>query len=170
MSDASSLAARYRRWFTYECAAQGRVVESLQSVPRDRRDSVEYRKAVSLFGHLVAARRAWLGRLGGAPPFTGQLFPDPATADLDAFVASWTEIEPAWTSYLESLTDAELARAFEYRSFDGASWRNTIEDVLTQLLTHAPYHRGQIASLVRASGGEPAKTDFIFFCREALPS
>ncbi len=44
-----------------------------------------------------------------------------------------------------------------------------VADVLTQLHGHSLYHRGQIASLVRAAGGEPAKTDFIFWSRESVP-
>jgi uncharacterized damage-inducible protein DinB len=60
----------------------------------------------------------------------------------------------------------------EYQSLDSGRFRNRVEEVLTQLFGHSWYHRGQIAMLVRAAGGEPAVTDFIFWCREpvgALP-
>lgn len=36
-----------------------------------------------------------------------------------------------------------------------------MEDVLTHVIMHSVYHRGQIAAEVRASGSEPAYTDFI---------
>ena len=43
-----------------------------------------------------------------------------------------------------------------------------IEDILAQLFGHSWYHRGQIALLVRAAGGEPAVTDLIYWSREAV--
>jgi uncharacterized damage-inducible protein DinB len=45
-----------------------------------------------------------------------------------------------------------------------------VEDILAQLFGHSSYHRGQIAMLVRAAGGEPAVTDLIYWCREGVPA
>ena len=66
------------------------------------------------------------------------------------------------------LDDDEIARVMKYRSYDGEPYRNTVDDVLTQMYGHSLYHRGQIASLVRAAGGTPAATDFIFWTREQI--
>ena len=35
-------------------------------------------------------------------------------------------------------------------------------------VSHSWYHRGQIATLVRALGAEPAVTDFVFWSRELV--
>jgi uncharacterized damage-inducible protein DinB len=43
-----------------------------------------------------------------------------------------------------------------------------VEDVLTHVLLHSAYHRGQIASQMRAGGEEPAYTDFIHATRQGL--
>ena len=59
-------------------------------------------------------------------------------------------------------------RELEYQSLDAGRFRNRIEDILTQLFGHSWYHRGQIAMLIRAAGGEPAVTDLIFWCREPI--
>jgi uncharacterized damage-inducible protein DinB len=77
-------------------------------------------------------------------------------------------MEASWSTYLSQLTDAELARIFEYRSYDGSRFRNSIEDILTQLFGHSWYHRGQIAQLIRRLGAEPAVTDFVFWTREPV--
>ena len=61
MSD--TLITRFRRWFEYEEDAHAKVLASLDTIPSDRRDGPEYRKAVSLFAHIVMGRRIWLGRL-----------------------------------------------------------------------------------------------------------
>lgn len=164
MSD--PLIARFRRWFEYERDAHAKVLAALATVPADRRAGPEFRKAVSLLGHVVAARRIWLGRLGVAQPAVGPMFPD--HADPDQIAADWAATADAWADHLAGLTDADLDRVFEYRSLDGGRFRNRVEDVLAQLYGHSWYHRGQIAVLVRAAGGEPAMTDLIYWCREPV--
>ncbi len=77
-------------------------------------------------------------------------------------------MERGWSDYLQRLDEGELSRVFEYRSIDGGWYRNTVIDILTQLHGHSIYHRGQIASLIRAAGGEPVETDFVFWSREAI--
>ena len=61
--------------------------------------------------------------------------------------------------------DEELSRVFEYQSVEGPRFKNSIEELFTQLFGHSSYHRGQIASHVRSLGGEPAVTDFVYWSR-----
>jgi uncharacterized damage-inducible protein DinB len=164
MSEA--LARQYRRWLEYEADAHARVIRSLESVPADRRSSPEYRKAVALLAHIIAARRMWLGRFGAAPPVTGPLFPE--SVSLAEVVDQQRIVQEMWTEYLRRATDEDLSRVFEYQSLDAGRFRNRVEDILAQLYGHSWYHRGQIAMLVRTAGGEPAITDFIYWCREPL--
>jgi uncharacterized damage-inducible protein DinB len=162
-----AMADRFREWFAYEQDAHARVVRSLESVPADRRDSAEYHKAVGWLAHLAMARRIWLERLGVIPPKAGTMFPD--KAELALIVADLHSVQELWSHYLASLTDNELERTIEYKSLDAGRFRNRLEDILTQLFGHSSYHRGQIATLVRAAGGEPAATDYIYWCREPAP-
>lgn len=160
---ADGLSARFRRWFDYERDAHARVFGSLATVPEGRRDGHEYRKAVDLLAHIVAARRIWLARIVGDE--TGPVVVYPRDARIEDVAADWAEVEGRWAAYLEKLDDDALAKAVEYRTSDGVSGRNTAEDLLVQLYGHSHYHRGQIATLVRAAGGEPAATDFIHWLR-----
>jgi uncharacterized damage-inducible protein DinB len=159
--------ARYRRWFEYEQDAHAKVLSSLHTVPADRRDTPEYRKAVALLAHVVAARRVWLYRFGAAAAPPGPLFPD--SPGLDEVAAEWQSVRAQWVDYLARADDEELAREFEYQSLDAGRFRNRVEDILAQLFGHSWYHRGQIAMLVRAAGGQPAVTDLVFWCREPVP-
>ena len=59
-----SLIARYRRWFDCEKESHRKTLDSLKAVSEEQRESEEFRKAVYLMGHIVAARRVWLFRLG----------------------------------------------------------------------------------------------------------
>jgi uncharacterized damage-inducible protein DinB len=67
-----------------------------------------------------------------------------------------------------TVTDEELEREIEYQSLDAGRFRSRVEDVLAQLFGHSPYHRGQIAMLVKAAGGEPAVTDLIYWSRQGV--
>ncbi len=163
---ANELTDRFRRWFEYEQDAHAKVLVSFDTVPPDRRDSPEFRKAVSLLAHIVEARRVWLGRLGVIPLTTGTLFPD--ESDVSKVAAEWRELRELWSRHLASLDDAAIARIFEYQSFDAGRFRNNVEEILTQLFGHSWYHRGQIATLVRAAGGQPAVTDFVYWCRQPV--
>jgi uncharacterized damage-inducible protein DinB len=136
-------------------------------VPAEGRSSPEFRKAVSLFAHIVEARRVWLGRMGVIPLSAGPLFPD--ESDASRVAGEWRTVLDLWSRHLASVDEKELARVFEYQSLDSGRFRNSIEEIFTQLFGHSWYHRGQIATLVRAAGGQPAATDFVYWCRQPVP-
>jgi uncharacterized damage-inducible protein DinB len=166
-----SMPERYRRWFEYEKDSHAQVLASLKAVPEPLRGSEAYQKALSLMAHLVLARWLWLFRFGAAPK---ERVPDraedffPRGVSFEELPGRIAEMERAWESYLERLDEAETSRVFEYESLEGKPFRNSVEDILTQLFGHSWYHRGQIAQLVRGLGAEPAATDFVFWAREAL--
>jgi uncharacterized damage-inducible protein DinB len=162
----TDLTDRFRRWFEYEKDAHAKVLASLDTVPAERRNSPEYRKAVSILAHIVEARRVWLGRMGVIPLSTGPLFPD--ESDAAKVAAEWGTVQELWSRHLVSVDEKELARVFDYRSYDGGHFRNSVEEICTQLFGHSWYHRGQIAMLVRQAGGQPAATDFVYWCRQPI--
>lgn len=69
---------------------------------------------------------------------------------------------------LASLDDDGLADGVAYRNSKGEFWTSSAGDILTHVVLHAAYHRGQIAAAVRGAGGEPAYTDFIHAVRMEL--
>src|SRR5579875_1326471 len=163
MPMSSTLIDQYRRWFEYEKDSHRKVLESLETVPEEGRTSEPYRKALDLMGHLLAARRIWLHRLEPSHERPANIFPKGVAHE--GLLADFEAMERDWAEYLGRLTDSDLARVFTYRTTEGEPYRSLIADVLTQLYGHSLYHRGQIAMLVRAAGGQPAMTDFIFWSR-----
>jgi uncharacterized damage-inducible protein DinB len=162
----TTMLERYRRWFDYEKDAHSKTLLSFQTVPESERTSASFQKAVTLFAHIVAARKLWLFRLGISSEAVTDFFPQ--EIKLEALPELAEEMNTLWDSYLETVDEAELARVFVYRSLDGDPFQNRIEDIFTQLFGHSWYHRGQIAQLIKALGGVPAVTDFVYWCREPL--
>jgi uncharacterized damage-inducible protein DinB len=159
---------RYRRWFEYEKDSHTKVLASLHSVPAERRGDPAFRKAADSFAHIIGARELWLFRLGISPSPPKDLFLEGLS--LEELAALTENVHAAWQSYFDRLDDAEVTRSFSYRSYDGDPYRNTVDEVLTQMHGHSLYHRGQIASLVKAAGGKPAATDYIFWSRQQIPA
>jgi uncharacterized damage-inducible protein DinB len=157
--------SRYRRWFEYEKDSHAKTLDSLNAVAEGLRQSEGFRKAVYLMGHIIAARRMWLFRFGVVKE-NAELFP--GETSLAELPAQLSEMETLWWDYLSQLNDTDIARVFEYQSYEGPRFRNTVEDILTQLFGHSWYHRGQIAQLLRSIGAEPAVTDLVFWAREPL--
>jgi uncharacterized damage-inducible protein DinB len=165
----TTIADRYRRWFAYEKDAHEKTLRSLATVAEERRSHPSFRKAVSLVGHLAAARQLWLFRLGirsTAPGTPAEFFPENLT--LDDLASRLRDVHREWDEYLAGLDETELSRVFEYRALEGDRFRNRVEDILAQLFGHSWYHRGQVAALIRELGGEPAVTDYIFWVREPV--
>src|SRR5690242_15419544 len=120
----NSLADKYVRWFEYEKDAHAKVLASLDAVPRASCSSSSYTKALSLMGHIIAARRLWLFRLGGLNQAPTDFFPtDVDTAGLRRQLG---ETENAWDSYLQGLDDQKISITFEYKSMEGRKFRNTV--------------------------------------------
>ena len=73
-----------------------------------------------------------------------------------------------WREFLDRLPPDGFDDKIEYRSSEGEAWSSRVEDVLTHVLTHSAYHRGQAALEMRAAGLEPAYTDFIHAVRKGF--
>jgi uncharacterized damage-inducible protein DinB len=163
---AGDMAKRYRRWFEYEKDSHAKVLAALESASAGARRTRAFRKAVELAEHVVAARRLWLFRLGAAKNAPTTFFPRGTT--LSALGRRLREMHSAWSDYLARIGEKKIASSFEYRSTEGVRYRDTVEDILTQLHGHSLYHRGQIAILLRSAGVEPPQTDFVFWAREEI--
>jgi uncharacterized damage-inducible protein DinB len=118
-------------------------------------------KTVPLVAHIAAAEQLWIARIRAEPP------PIPVWPDfsLDQCGPALARGAERWQAYLETLADAELARAVTYTNSKGQTFRSRVDDIATHVVFHSHYHRGQIASLVRAAGHTPAYTDFIHAIR-----
>jgi uncharacterized damage-inducible protein DinB len=118
-------------------------------------------KAVKVFAHVLGAERLWLDRLKGARPSIAvwpELSPDRCRTES-------AELEQRWQDYLDDLSPEDFEREIAYVNSKGERWSSSVGDVLNHVLLHSAYHRGQIASELRAAGAEPAYTDFIHAAR-----
>ncbi len=114
--------------------------------------------------HILAAERVWLDRLKHHPQSVA-VWPEPDLAQCEAEAAKLGQL---WFEFLDLITAGDVAQNISYTNSKGEVWTSTIVDVLTHVVMHSAYHRGQIASHMRASGQTPAYTDFIHGVRQDL--
>ena len=153
----------FRRLFEYERESNTRSLDSLETVPKDRRDDPSFRRALDLHAHVAASRLMWLHRLGAEETAPATYNPPNLTfAEVRKYVA---RMEQSWADYLASLSEGDMGKVLEYESMASGRFRSTIPEIFTHLAGHTWYHRGQIAMLVRSAGGQPAMTDHMFFTR-----
>jgi len=147
-----------RREFAYNEWANREVLNAIRS---SRKTS---ERALQLLGHILSAERLWLERLKTQP----QSSPVWPQSDLSRCEAEVTEVAGLWREYLELVTSGDLSQSVSYKNSKGESWSSTVGDIVTHVVMHSAYHRGQIASLMRENGETPAYTDFIHGIRTGL--
>ena len=120
-------------------------------------------RSLRWIGHIIGAEFLWLSRLDGSP------------SDLPVWPSlSLEECETRLAQLFQELGDLDLDqrgpldRPVRYTNSKGEPWTSTVGDILTHLVIHSAYHRGQIASDMRNAGQEPAYTDYIHAVRQGL--
>lgn len=145
-----------KRQFMYDGWANREVLKAIRAA------GVEDKRSLQLMAHILGAERVWLERLKQVP----QSVPVWPESDLGQCEAEAAQLERKWMEYLKAVAD--LSRTMSYKNTKGELWTSTIADVLTHVVMHSAYHRGQIASHMREQGHTPAYTDFIHAVRQGL--
>lgn len=147
----------YLRLFHFDHWANTEVVASLRSCP------VMPEKAVALLGHYL--QEQWVAH----KLLTTGIATDRTELTEYSFERCIEEIEKlssAWKTYLAGKSDQHFESSFTYINAVGKPTDRIVSDLLTDIVDHGTYHRGQIATLVRQAGGEPAKTWFTRWVKE----
>lgn len=153
-----NLADYMRKQFAYNAWANQEVLSAIQAA------AGENKRSLQLMSHILAAERLWLERLTGKPQSL-PVWPEPDRAQCQALAA---EMGKLWLEFLDLITAGDVSQSISYKNSKGEAWTSTILDVLTHVVMHSAYHRGQIASHMREHGQIPAYTDFIHGVRQGL--
>lgn len=148
----------FRRQFTYDSWANREVLRALSPSPAKEARSLQ------LLAHILSAERLWLERIK-AERQSVPVWPDFA---LEQCQQEIEDLAASWRTYLLQLSPAGLSQSILYKNSKGEEWASSVENVLTHVLLHSAYHRGQIATQMRAGGNQPAYTDFIHATRQGL--
>ena len=153
-----NLAEYLRREFSYDAWANQEVLAAITAA------GGQDTRSLNLLSHIFAAERLWLERLKQQP----QSVPVWPTFDLKRCQQEAADLTKLWHDHLDLVTAGDVSLSITYKNSKGEEWTSTIVDVLTQVIMHSAYHRGQIASHMREAGQTPAYTDYIHGVRQGF--
>lgn len=147
-----------RKLYVYDHWANREVANALQTAAQTSPRSVR------LMAHVVGTEWTWRSRI---LPVSKKMAVWPQLT-VEQVAQEVEELAAAWEDYLSQLTPERLQEPAAYTNSKGERFRNELGDILTHVVMHSAYHRGQIAAEMRACGLEPVYTDFIHAVRQAL--
>jgi uncharacterized damage-inducible protein DinB len=146
----------FQRLFTYDDWANREVLAALQ------KSATPPPRSAKFLAHIVSAEKLWLERLNSQKQ-TYPVWPD---FTLEQCALEIENQRRLWQAYLDSTTDDDLSALLTYKNTKAESFTSRKEDILMHVILHSAYHRGQIATDMRAAGLTPAYTDFIHAVRQ----
>ncbi|MBU0696764.1 MAG: DinB family protein [Bacteroidetes bacterium] len=139
--------------FEYDYWANQQVWRSISQKPLNNP------KIENLFSHVLSAQKIWLNRctkiIETIPLWDTQ-------SDLANLMESNHE---AWLAFLNQTEDHDFEQIIPYQTSTGVAYQSKIKDILTHLINHGTYHRGQMVLLLKPERETLPLTDFIFWVR-----
>jgi uncharacterized damage-inducible protein DinB len=114
--------------------------------------------------HICSGEWVWLERFQGRSP---SAFPEAKPFATAAELAEhWRPQEAALLAFVGGVTQTDLDRVLEYKTFKFGTYRNPLWQSMQHVVNHGTYHRGQITTMLRQLGAQPILTDLMHFYRE----
>jgi uncharacterized damage-inducible protein DinB len=122
-------------------------------------------EALPLFAHLMGAEHIWLSRLRNQPS-VHSVWPTLSVIECEKLA---DENAAGYTSFVSGLGDNDLSAVIRYRNSRGEEFADSVIDILTHVVIHGAYHRGQLAKVLGRAGVAAVSTDYITFARSIEP-
>lgn len=157
----------FKTLFRYNAWANRRTVDACATLDagqftRDLESS--FRSVRDTLVHVMAVEQIWLARW--RQTWDGSFLKAPDFPTLESVRNAWKGIEADLLTYVDGLSDEDVARVIAHKTMAGAEFKTPLYEMLQHLANHGTYHRGQLTTLIRQAGGKPQGTDLITFYRE----
>ncbi len=146
----------FKSQIAYNNWANERVLESLED------QQVTEPKILEIYGHMVSSQIIWLLRIKGLPTSPFPLWENYNKVELRSMTE---ESSRNWINYLEEHKFDTFEEMISYVNSKEITYESTIREIVSHMLLHSAYHRGQIAVLLRERGLVPPVTDHIAYSR-----
>lgn len=146
-----------KRMMDHMIWADGRILDAVEESETKNKDLLK------LARHVAIAERVWLSRLQGKSSAQYSLWEE--AEDLTAIRTMFEENAEQYRVYIEALEESGVDEMIEYANQNGVPFRTSVRDILSQVLLHGQYHRGQINRALRIESAEPVQVDYITFAR-----
>ncbi|HWV28935.1 MAG TPA: DinB family protein [Dyadobacter sp.] len=148
--------AFFIRFFTFNNWANKVIADFISA------HDIQNEQVLRIASHLAHAQRNWYFRVIGQQNDVALWTP----LQPPAIAAQLAENGTLWLSHLSGSQDDDFHTKLAYKNMAGDPYLDNLADVLTHIVNHSTYHRGQIINLIRELGMTPPGTDFILFARQ----
>lgn len=142
--------------YQYEFWSNEKMIQtllSLEAIPE---------KVPSVFSHMLNAQIIWLSRLRQETATRAVWDNIPA----ENWLSELESHTKGFQAYIESLHETDLDTLVIYKNSKGDSFETSIRDILSHVLIHSSYHRGQMIAWIRPLLDTVPTFDYIFYLRE----
>jgi uncharacterized damage-inducible protein DinB len=118
--------------------------------------------------HILGGEWIWLERWQGRFPtalLNAEDFPR-----VQSLASRWEIVQRDYARFIDALTPQRLEEELAYLNRVGQRFSYPLWQQMVHVVNHSTYHRGQITTLLRQLGAEPAVTDFLAYYDEKGPS
>ena len=152
---------RYNKWANqHTLAAAGRLDPEKFTRPMGN----SFSSVRDTLAHIIGAEWIWLERWLGRAPTALLSASDFPTAE--SLQLRWKSLEQDYQRFIDALTPGRLSENLAYLNRSGERWEYPLWQQMVHVVNHSTYHRGQVTTLLRQLGAEPAVTDFLNYYDE----
>lgn len=151
----------------YHYWARDRLLDAVEALTPDQYNhdlGSSFKSVRETLVHVYAAEWAWHSRWHGHSP--DALLPADQFPDLAALRGAWADLEAKMRAFVGGLDEQGTSRVIEYKLLNGRPGASPLWQMVQHVVNHASYHRGQVTTMLRQLGAQPAKPmDMIAFYR-----
>ena len=157
-----------RELYDYNHWANQRVLSAMTPLTDDMFTRNMGNSFVSLrdtLAHILGAEWIWLERWRGRSPkalLSASDFPT-----LQALQRRWAAVRLDQNQYIQTLVPDRLNDDVSYTNTRGERYSYALWRQMLHVINHSSYHRGQVTTLLRQMGAEPAGTDLLVYYDQA---
>jgi len=156
-----------KQLYAYNTWANNRVFDAVSQLTNEQyfQDlKSSYGGIHGTLAHILGAHKIWLERWLGKTDL--KLLSGNDIASLDELKLLWNELNETTMKLIDSFSDEKLSETYTITTTKGDVYVHTYQQMLTHLVNHSSYHRGQITTMLRQLGAKPIGTDMIVYFRE----
>jgi uncharacterized damage-inducible protein DinB len=153
--------------FAYHAWANADLVNKLDELEEKAPAACLDALRVASHSHVVA--RIFAGHLTGAPHGYAEDNVDPLPP-LAVLRTQMADIDAWYGGYVTQLSEQELAQSIKFTFTDGDSRCMSRQEILTHVILHAAYHRGEIGQMLRRSDISPPWDTFAVHLHQKDPA
>jgi uncharacterized damage-inducible protein DinB len=143
------------RMLRYQAWANDEFLEAMKGLDSELH-AEERHFALRLMNHCLVVNKIFAAHLvGDRHSFTSDNTPE--TPDLDELHLEFAAIDRWYLDYVNTVTPALLSQSVPFAFTDGDNGYMTREEMLTHVVTHGGYHRGEVGRIMIQAGSRSGR-------------